>query len=247
MRPALGNALPDAAHADDAQRAAVDVAARKHVVAPGGPLAGAQEMFALGQAAGRGHEQRKAEVGRGFGQHVGGVGALHASGGHGIYIKVVVAHSHVGHDFQARRGSDEGGVDALAAGGEGAVLVGQPRGQLVGRPDHIIGVGFDLEMLRQALHHLRKNRAGNQDAGLAHFSSPMCCASITADETGAIQAGAAEQGLPCSEGGVPLPAARSDAREGGSGKVAQGDVLHLNQMKVMTMNKGTRMPPDHSM
>ena len=58
---------------------------------------------------------------------------------------------------------------------------------------------------------------------------------------------AAEQRPPCSEGGVPLPAARSDAREGGSGKVAQGDVLHLNQMKVMTMNKGTRMPKDHSM
>ena len=35
---------------------------------------------------------------------------------------------------------------------------------------------------------------------------------------------AAEQRPPCSEGGVPLPAARSGAREGGSGAAAQGVV-----------------------
>ena len=52
---------------------------------------------------------------------------------------------------------------------------------------------------------------------------------------------------PCSEGGVPLTAARSGAREGGSGAAAQGDVHYLNQMNVITMNSGTKMPPDHSM
>lgn len=58
---------------------------------------------------------------------------------------------------------------------------------------------------------------------------------------------AAEQRPPCSEGGVPLPAARSGAREGGSGAAAQGDVHYLNQMNVITMNSGTKMPPDHNM
>jgi hypothetical protein len=79
VRAAPRNALADAAHAQDAQRAAVHLGAGKHVVATTSvPLAGAQEMFALGHAPRGGHQQRKAEVGRGLGQHVGRVGGQHA-------------------------------------------------------------------------------------------------------------------------------------------------------------------------
>jgi hypothetical protein len=82
-------------------------------------------MLAFRHAPGRGHEQRKAEVGRGFGQHIGRVGALHASRRHGFHIEIVVAHGHVGHDAQPRAGGQKAAVDALAAGGEGSVLVRQ--------------------------------------------------------------------------------------------------------------------------
>jgi hypothetical protein len=44
----------------------------------------AQRVLGLGHAARRGHQQREAEVGGGFGQHVGRVGDQHAGGAGGI-------------------------------------------------------------------------------------------------------------------------------------------------------------------
>ena len=152
-------------------------------------------MLALGQAAGRGHEQCKAEVGRGLGQHIGRIGALHASGGHGVHIKVVVAHGHVGADFEARRSSQQRGIHALAAGGQHSIFVSQARSQLLLRPDHVVGIGFHVEVLAQTVHDVREDRTGDQDAGFAHIQSPG----------------------------------------------------HRNQMNVITIKSGTRMPPDHSM
>ncbi|MPM66794.1 hypothetical protein SDC9_113705 [bioreactor metagenome] len=44
-------------------------------------------------------------------------------------------------------------------------------------PQHIILVGFDVEVLRQALKHLGENLAGHQNAGLAHVAAlPFSCA-----------------------------------------------------------------------
>jgi hypothetical protein len=131
-------------------------------------LPGAQEMLALGHAPRRGHEQRKAEVGRGLGQHVGRVGAQHAGGGHGIHVEIVVAHGHVGDDPELRAGRQHLGVDALAAGGEGTHLALQALDQLRLGPDGVVGVGFDLEVLCQSGEGFREDGAGNQDVGFGH-------------------------------------------------------------------------------
>ena len=128
-------------------------------------------MLALGQAAGRGHEQCKAKVGRGLGEDIGRIGALHAGSRHGVHIKVVVAHGHVGADLQARRGGQQSGIHTLAAGGQHAIFISQARSQLLLRPDHVVGIGFHVEVLAQAVHDVREDRTGDQDAGFAHKSS----------------------------------------------------------------------------
>ena len=94
------NRLPNAAHAQYAQGAAVHFGAREHVVAPARPLARAQKVLALGHPPRRGHQQRKAKVRSGLGQHVWCVGAQDTRSRHGVKVKVVVAHGHVGADFQ---------------------------------------------------------------------------------------------------------------------------------------------------
>jgi hypothetical protein len=60
---------------------------------------------------------------------------------------------------QQRRG------DALQPEGQRTGFVLQAPGNLVGAPVGIIPVGFNVEMLGQALGHLRKDGAGDQDAG----------------------------------------------------------------------------------
>ena len=95
-----GNGLADAPHADNAQGAAMHLGTGKHVVAPARPKACAQIVFALADAACRRHQKGEAEVGGGFGQHIGRVGAQHAGGRHGGQIKVVVAHGHVGAELE---------------------------------------------------------------------------------------------------------------------------------------------------
>ena len=157
-----GNALADAAHAQDAQRAAMHLGAGKHVHAPAVPEPGAQKALALGHAAGGGQQQGKAEVGGGFGQHVGGVGAQHAVCGEGRHIEIVEAHGHVGHDGQLRAGRQQLGADALAAGGQHAVLAPQPPRQLGGRPHLVGGVGFYLEMLAQPLQRFGEDAPRHQ-------------------------------------------------------------------------------------
>ena len=173
VRAALCNALPNAAHAQDAQGAAMDLGAGEHVVAPLGPKARAQEMLALGHAPRRGHQQGEAEVGGGLGQHVGRVGAQHTGGGHGVHVEVVVTHGHVGDDPEMRAGRQHLRVDALAAGGEGARLTLQALDQLGFGPDRVIGVGLDLEVLRQAFDGFTKNGARDQDGGTGRQHARM--------------------------------------------------------------------------
>ena len=62
----LGNTLADAAHANDAKRAAMHLGPGKHVIAPLRPQALSQVMLALGDASGSGHQQCKAKVCRRF-------------------------------------------------------------------------------------------------------------------------------------------------------------------------------------
>ena len=125
-------------------------------------------MLGLGHAPCRGHEQRKTEIGGGFGQHIGRVRALHASGVHRIHIEIVEAHRHVGHHPQVWAGRQQRGVDALAAGRQHAILVGQPARQLGRRQDLVLLVGFDIQCSTQALQHLGKHGPGDKNAGALH-------------------------------------------------------------------------------
>ena len=118
----LGNALPNAAHAQNAKCAAMNVAASKHVVAPLGPLAGAQKMLAFSHSPCCGHQQRKTKVSGGLRQHVGRIGGLHACGSHGRNVKVVVADRHVGADFQLWASGEHFPINTLATGGENALF-----------------------------------------------------------------------------------------------------------------------------
>ena len=163
VRTAAGNALPYAAHTQNAQGTAVYLGAGEHVVAPFGPLPSAQEMLRLGHAPGRGHQQRKAEVGGGFSQHIGRVAGQHACGGHGRYVKVVETHGHVGANFELRAGGQQGRINALAPSGEGALLTLEFFNELGRRPQHIGLVGGDREMLGQFLQHFREDSASDED------------------------------------------------------------------------------------
>mgnify|MGYP000984593485 CR=1 FL=1 len=89
-------------------------------------------------------------------------------GGHGIHVEVVVAHGHVGADFQVGAGVQQGGVDAHAAGGEGALFALQAGDELLGAPLLVGLVGLDVEVGTQALDGLREDRAGHQDLGACH-------------------------------------------------------------------------------
>ncbi len=121
-RAAARDRLADAAHAEDAERGAMHVGAAEKIVRPALPLAAAQEMFALGDAPRRGEHQREAEVGGGFGQHVGGVGDGDAARRAGGHVDVVVADRHRAHGLELRAGGNQRGVDRLGGGDEDAVV-----------------------------------------------------------------------------------------------------------------------------
>ena len=168
VRAALGNALANSAHAQNAQRGTVNVGTGKHVKAPLGPLASAQIMLTFSDATSRRHHQRKAKVGGGFGQHIGRIGGQHARGGHGVDVKVVITHGHVGADFEVGTSCQHLGVNPVTTGRESTVLALQALDQISLRPNCISLIRLDLEMLRQALDDFRKNSACDQNFGLTH-------------------------------------------------------------------------------
>ena len=172
QRTAPGDALTNAAHAQNAERGAMNVGTRQQVVTPGCPLASAQVCLAFCDAPGRGHHQRKAKVSGGFRQHVGGVGGHHAGGGHGRQVKVVGADCHVGANFQIGASCQQRGVNAVAAGGQRALLASQAPGQFRRAPGFVVLVGRHLKMVRQARQHLRKYRVNDQNFRFCHFFRP---------------------------------------------------------------------------
>ena len=165
---APGNRLADAAHAQDAQRGAVHVAAGEHVEAPVRPPAFAQETFALGDAARRGHHQREAEVGRGLGEHARRVGDDHAARRAGRHVDVVVADGHRADGLELRAGVQQHGVDLLAAGDEHAGATLQ-RGDQLGLRQRWIGVvRAHLEVGAQAVDDVAEHAAGDEDDRFRH-------------------------------------------------------------------------------
>src|SRR5882672_2148848 len=163
---ALRDRLADAPHADDAEGRMVDVDAEKLVVLPALPVPRAQPALGLGDAPGRGHEQYPGGVRGGLVQHAGGIGRDDASLAARREVDVVVADRDVAHGLETRRRVEQGGVDAVAAGGEHAVLVGEAPAKLVGAPGRVVLlVVFDVESLAQLFDDVVEGGAGHENLG----------------------------------------------------------------------------------
>ena len=151
----------------------MDVGAGEQVDGPLLPVAAAQEMLALGDAPRRGHHQRKAEVGGRFGQHVGRVREQYATCCAGRHVDVVVAGRHAADRAQLRAAIEQGRIDRLRAGDEGADLALQMLGQFVAAPLGIGLVRFDLEVRVQALERFRQDASANKDGRLHRRPFPI--------------------------------------------------------------------------
>ena len=163
---AAGDGLPDPAHAEDAEDLALQAHAEKAGRAEAGPVPAPQHRLGLGQAAGRGEDEREREIGRCLGQHAGGVAHHDPAGTGGLEVDVVHAHPEIRDDAgPAVGGADERRVKLVADGAEESVRLAQGRCQL--RP--VEGPVLHVQLCRKAgaepgLDRLGK-AAGDDDAG----------------------------------------------------------------------------------
>ena len=164
MRAPACDGLTDTAHAQNAQGAAMHVAAQQCVVTPFGPVAVAQPALGLGHAARSGQQQGKAEIGRGFGQHVRCVGGQHANCRQCGQIQVVVTHSHIGTHAQPGTGSQHLCIDDFRRSRQDGIATLQVFPHLIAAPERILGIVHHVEMLAQALHHIGEDGTGHQQA-----------------------------------------------------------------------------------
>ena len=165
-RAALRDALPDPAHAEHAERRAVDIAAGEEVDGPLGPIAAAQVMLALGDAPRRREQKREAEVGGRLVEDAGRVRERDAAFSAGGEVDVVVADRHARDGAQRRAALEHRVVDRIRARDEGAFLALQPLDHLVAGPFDVGLVGLDLEMRRETLEDLGKDAPADQDRRL---------------------------------------------------------------------------------
>ncbi len=119
----------------------------------------------LDHAAGRGHEQRPGEVGRGIGEDVGRVGDHDAAPRAGRHVDVVVADRDVGDHAQARPGREQRLVDDLADHADEALLAGQALEQLGPRHGRVLGVRVHLGPAPCELDGRLRQLTGDQDRG----------------------------------------------------------------------------------
>ena len=122
-------------------------------------------MLALGNAARHCHHQREAEVGGGFGEHVGRVADQHAARGAGRHVDVVVANRQAADRAQFGVCGQQCAIDRLRAHHEHAGLALQVLNEFGGRPDHIGLVRRDLEVFAQAIDDVRKHGAADKYGG----------------------------------------------------------------------------------
>ena len=112
--PTLGQRFTNTAHADDAQRLAMHIAAKMCRADVFAPLAGAHHVGQFDHTPGGGQDQRKACIGGGFGEHVWGVAEQDAAPGEVVDIVIVDAHRHARHRFQLGGQVQQPGVQAQA-------------------------------------------------------------------------------------------------------------------------------------
>lgn len=143
----------------------MDIGTQHGLERPLAPLPVAQPALGFGDAARGGHQQRKAEIGGGFGEHVRRVAGQDAGRTQGVDVEIVVAHADVGDGAQLRRRSDFRRTDPLVERDQRAVQRCQPRGQLGRRPDGDVLGGGQLEMLAQLRDQVVEQRLADPHLG----------------------------------------------------------------------------------
>lgn len=165
---AAGDGLSDAAHAEDAESAVVDVLADKEVDEPFAPFAGVNEGVALDDTAGRGHEEGEGEVGGGFGEDVGGIGDEDAAGGGGRDVDIVVADGDIGNDADAVELGEDGGREFVSElADDGLAALGALNQGFGGQT--LVGIDIiEFAMGADESDRFGINAFGDEDFGLRH-------------------------------------------------------------------------------
>jgi len=161
-------------HAQDAQGAAVHVRAQHGLERPLIPLPGAQPALGFGDPPRGGHQQGKAQIGRGFSQHVRRVAGQDAGSTERLDIQVVVAHADVGDGLQPVRASDLRRTDAFVEGDERAVHIGQLLRQRVRRPRGDLVRGLQVHPRAQRFDHRIDQRLAHPHPRPQRLSHRAC-------------------------------------------------------------------------
>ena len=165
---AAGDGLSDAAHAEDAESAVVDVLADKEVDEPFAPFAGVNEGVALDDTAGRGHEEGEGEVGGGFGEDVGGIGDEDAAGGGGRDVDIVVADGDIGNDADAVELGEDGGGEFIGELADDGLAASGALDQILGG-ETFVGIDvIEFAMGADQFDRFGINAFGDEDFGLRH-------------------------------------------------------------------------------
>ena len=170
---AAGDFPPNLPQADDAQRSAVHILPQPVGGMKGQPpVAGAQPELAFGSAPRRPQQQRKGQVGGGFGQHVGGVAYRNAAPGGLGYIHIVQAHRQLADGAQAGRRVKQGGVHPVHNSGQDAIGGGGTAAHFVHRWRPFVGPQVNIGNLLHDGQRLGQQRSGDESLGMGHNCSP---------------------------------------------------------------------------
>ena len=179
---APGHRLPDRPESDETERGAVDVAAEQHIGFPdalGSPCASAHEAVALGNASGRGEQQREGEVGRGFGEDARRVADRDAPRGRRVEIDVIDPHRNARHDAEARTALEERGIDAIGEQAEQSVAVARECGECLRRRRLTVRPHMEIEAAGQISECSTRQCARRDDPRSVVHSAPRFIGAVS--------------------------------------------------------------------
>ena len=156
--------LADAAHAENAERAAMHLGAEQKIVRGTAPVASTHVALALADAPRGSQQQRPGEIGNRLVQHVGRIRRDDAGGGQCGEIEIVVADGDVGHGPQFRRLCDRCGIQWVGDSQDGTVSVTHLARDLRLRPGTILSFDFDVEEFAQPVDDVGEQRTRDPDA-----------------------------------------------------------------------------------
>ncbi len=162
--------LADAAHAEDAERAAMDFLAEQQAIRRSLPAPGAKITLAFADAPRSRQQQRPGEIGDGLVEDVGRVRRNDAGGRKRRDVEIVVAHTGVRDRAQAWRLPDRFGIDRIRHAKHGAILVAQLRTGLGRGPRAVVHLGFHIEVVAQTIDDVVEQRARNPYPRAFRFS-----------------------------------------------------------------------------